>query len=366
MLRLLQTSDVHLGARHPLLGEHAAEQRQRQFAAFESAVELAITTPVELFVVAGDLFDSSVQSRASVERVAAALRKLVAARISTVILPGPGDALGRGSIYHAHDLAGLAGASAGRGSIDVLTDLAPDVALPDLGARVTARFPASGLPDDGWRIGVIDRSSRPRDDEIAAAGVDYLAIGGTQAAASGRAATVSWGSSGAPELVRIEGEPAGEVFVVTLDEAAARPTIERQRVGRTRAERVEVDLPSVADQAALVEALNARGDPDLILDVDLVGDWRDDLDLDPTDVEAALASSFFRIRIQNLGQPLLSPRPLPPEDTIAGTFLRDLEARIAEAETVEGGEAAGGGAARDLRDALRLGRRLLSGQELGR
>ncbi len=361
MLRLLQTSDVHLGARHLLLGERAAEQRQRQFVAFESAIDLAVASRVDLFIVAGDLFDSSVQSRASVERVAAALRKLVGARISTVILPGPGDAPGRASIYRAYDLAGLAGANPGRGSIEVLTDATPDLALPELGARLTARFPASGLPDDGWRIGVIDRPVRPRDDEIAGAGVDYVAIGGPHAAALGRAATVSWGSSGPPELVQIGGEPTGDVLLVTLDEGAARPAIERQRVGRTRAERVEVDLPSVADRAALIDALNARADPDLILDVDLVGEWRDDLDLDATDVEAALAGSFFRIRVQNLGRPPLSPRPLPPEHTIAGSFLRDLEARIAEAETVGGGETAG-----ELRDALRLGRRLLTGPEPGR
>jgi hypothetical protein len=361
MLRLLQTSDVHLGARHPLLGKHATEQRQRQFLAFENAIEFAIATPVDLVIVAGDLFDSSVQSRASVERVAAALRKLVVARISTVILPGPGDAPGRASIYHAHDLAGLAGVSGDRGSIHVLTGDTPDVALPALGARLTSRFPATGLPDDGWRIGVVDRPSRPRDDEIAAAGVDYLAIGGPHAAASGRAASVSWGSSGAPELVHVGGEPSGDVLLVTLDEAAGRPTVERQRVGRTRAEHVEVDLPSVADRVALVDALNARADPDLVLDVDLVGEWRDDLDLDPTDLEAALVGSFFRIRVRNLGQPPLSPRPLPPAGTIAGSFLRDLEARIAQAETVGGGEAAA-----ELREALRLGRRLLSGQEVER
>jgi len=360
MLRLLQTSDVHLGARHPSLGERAADLRARQFEAFERTVDFAVAAPVDLIIVAGDLFDTSVQSRASVERVAAAMRKLVAARISTVILPGPGDAPGRASIYHAYDLADLAGASGDRGSIDILSDAAPDIALPALGARVTSRFPATGLADDGWRIGVIDRPARPRDDEIAAAGVDYLAIGGPHAAASGRAATVSWGSSGSPELVRIDGEPTGDVLLVTLDESAGRPTVERQRVGRTRAEHVEVDLPSVADSAALIDALGQRGDPDLILDADLVGEWRDELDVDPAELEMALAGSFFRIRVRNLGQPPLSPRPLPPEDTIAGTFLRDLEGRVAAAET------AGADAAGELREALRLGRRLLAGQDVGR
>ena len=34
MLRLIHTADVHLGARHDDLGDQAAAQRERQFAAF--------------------------------------------------------------------------------------------------------------------------------------------------------------------------------------------------------------------------------------------------------------------------------------------------------------------------------------------
>ena len=61
MLRLLHTADVHLGARHADLGDAAAAQRERQFAAFEASVDLALSEKVDLFLVAGDLFDSNVQ-----------------------------------------------------------------------------------------------------------------------------------------------------------------------------------------------------------------------------------------------------------------------------------------------------------------
>ena len=46
-------------------------QRERQFAAFKASVDLAISEQVDLFLVAGDLFDSNVQPKRSVERVAA-------------------------------------------------------------------------------------------------------------------------------------------------------------------------------------------------------------------------------------------------------------------------------------------------------
>jgi hypothetical protein len=357
MLRLVQTSDVRLGARHPFLGERASDQRERQFEAFDRTVELALATPAELFIVAGDLFDSSVLPRAAVERVAGSFHKLVKAGIPIVLIPGSRDAPGRASIYHAHDLAGLVGEGPGAGTLIVLTGDAPDVDIPTLHTRVTSRFPASDLPEEGWRIGVIHREARPRDDEIAAAGVDYLAIGGPTAAATGRAANVSWGSSGAPELVDVERDGLGEVLLVTLDEAAARPTVERQRVGRTRFERLELDLAGLADQAGLVKLLAARADPDLVLDVRLTGDRRDDLELDPKAAETGLVDRFLRLRVRNAGRPTLTSGPLPPPDTIAGAFLRDLEARIAEVESVEGGATA-----HELREALRLGRRLLAGR----
>jgi hypothetical protein len=360
MLRLLQTSDVHLGARHPLLGEHAADQRLRQFEAFERTVELAASTPVELFIVAGNLFDSSVQPRASMERVGAALRTLVAAGIPTILVPGEADAPGRASIYHAYDLAKLSG-GLDAGVVEVLTPDAPDAAIPELSVRLTSRFPASDLPDDGWRVAIVHRPSRPRDDEIAACGVDYLAIGGPRVTESGRAATVSWGASGPPEVVDLLGDTTGNVLLVTLDEAAARPTIERLAIGRTRAERITIDLAGLADQAALVETIAAKADPDLVLDVQLTGDWPDELDIDAEEAEVALADRFFQVRVHNLGRATLSDRPLPTGETIAGAFLRDLEGRIAETEAAGDGD---GGA--ELREALRVGRRLLAGRRLAR
>src|SRR5262249_40899609 len=55
MLRLLHTADVHLGARHADLGDAATSQRERQFAAFKTSIDLAIDQKVDLFIVAGDL-----------------------------------------------------------------------------------------------------------------------------------------------------------------------------------------------------------------------------------------------------------------------------------------------------------------------
>ena len=69
--------------------------------------------------------------------------------------------------------------------------------------------------------------------------------------------------------------------------------------------------------------------------------------------------------------PALTEGNLPSADTIAGAFIRDLEARIAELEATAATDgqgptstAAAAAEAAELRDALRLGRLLLAGHEV--
>jgi hypothetical protein len=60
--------------------------------------------------------------------------------------------------------------------------------------------------------------------------------------------------------------------------------------------------------------------------------------------------------------PALSAGSLPSPDTIAGAFIRDVEARIAELEADPADESSL--EATELRDVLRLGRLLLAGHEV--
>lgn len=386
MLKLLHTADVHLGARHADLGEQAAAQRERQFAAFRRSVDLAIAERVDLVLIAGDLFDSNTQPRRSVERVAAELRRLAQAAIRTVIIPGTHDCYDRSSIYRAHDLPALAGVPAVGDMLVVLTPDRPEVVLPTLDAVIYGRvfdtkrapesplhgFDASGDGRATWRIGMIHGalSIRGRTDadevvidaeEIATSGLDYLALGHWHSELTARAGQVQYAYSGAPEPVAVDQDRAGNVLLVTLDlvDGARRVTVEERQVGRTKFERIDVDAGELASQAAFVEWLVARSDPDLILDVRLTGVKPDELDLDVDEVEAAVGGSFHKVRIRDAAVPALSQGAIPGEDTIAGAFIRDVEARIAELEAAEDREQA-----RELRDVLRLGRLLLSGQEV--
>ena len=209
MLRLLHTADVHLGARHADLGEAAIAQRERQFAAFVRTIDVALAELVDVVLIAGDLFDSNVQPRRSVERVAAELRRLVERRIRTVITPGTHDVYDRASVYRAYDLPSMA-APRDAGMVVVLTPEQPSTFIATCDVSIVGRpFPtkrapfgplrdagmADGLPGR-WKVGLFHAAvaipgRTDGDDvvittqEIAASGLDYVALGHWHAAQHG-------------------------------------------------------------------------------------------------------------------------------------------------------------------------------------
>ena len=394
MLRIIHTADVHLGARHDDLGEQAAAQRERQFAAFQAAIDLALDEKVDLFLIAGDLFDSNVQPRRSVERVAAQLKRLADARIRTVIAPGTHDCYDRASIYRAYDLKALAGSTDADDFVTVLTPETPRVhlAAPDVVVHgpvfATKRAPHSPLRDldaaadrggATWQVGVLHGSiaipgKTDRDevvvtlDEIAATNLDYLALGHWHSSQQGKAGAVTFAYAGAPEAVALDQDRAGKVLLVELEESGGARTVRvaERPVGKTRFEKLDIDAATIASQPALVESLMKRADPDLVLDARIIGVRPDELDLALDEIETALAGGFLKVRVRDRSLPALTEGALPPPDTIAGAFIRDLEARIAEIEAAPGADSGASNAeeAAELRDALRLGRLLLAGHEV--
>lgn len=384
MPRLLHLADVHLGARHGDLGDAADRQRARQLASFRRAIDVGIERRVDVALICGDLFDSNSQPRRTVETAAAELRRLADAGIRTFLIPGTHDAFDPASIYRAFDLRELAGLPPGSDLLTVLAvPPAPTEALiPDLDLLIlsrvftTKRAPRSPLDGvdvaaDGrarWKVAMLHSAIRipgrvETDDviieeaEIAASGLDYLALGHWHSALDGRSGATTWAFSGAPEPVAVDQDGAGGVLIVTLDvdtTGARRVTLERVPVSRTAYRTQDIDAARVASQDLLVAALRGAADPDTMLDVRIVGVRPDTLQLRPPEISAALADAYLRVRVRDRSVPAPPPGELPPPDTILGRFIRDLDERIERARAT-GDEA-------DLADALevqRLGRLLL-------
>jgi DNA repair exonuclease SbcCD nuclease subunit len=215
------------------------------------------------------------------------------------------------------------------------------------------------------------------EEEIAKTGLDYLALGHWHSAIEGRAGTVSYAYSGAPEPVAVDQDGAGQVLIVPLDDQGGRRvvTIEPKRVGQTRSEKLDLDVSGVHSQPELVDVLGRHADSNLVFDVRLTGLFPDDLDLDPDEVERSLAPSFLRFRLRDNSIPA-SPEGAvpPPPDTVLGAFVRNVEDQIAALEVSAAPAASAEPGAvlsserseevDDLREVLRLGRHLLEGRQV--
>ncbi|HEY5521099.1 MAG TPA: hypothetical protein VIK08_10600, partial [Candidatus Limnocylindrales bacterium] len=125
-------------------------------------------------------------------------------------------------------------------------------------------------------------------------------------------------------------------------------------VGRTQFRKLEIDAAGLASQAQLGGQLTDLANPDLVLDVRVLGVRNDDLDLNVEELERQLASRFLRLRVRDASLAPLVEAQLAPADTIPGALTRDFRARIVDHESRGDTERAA-----ELREALRLGMLLL-------
>ena len=88
-------------------------------------------------------------------------------------------------------------------------------------------------------------------------------------------------------------------------------TVTERPVGKTRFEKLDLDAAGITTQAAFIESLARKGDPDLVLDVRIVGVRPDELDLQPEEIESALAPSFLKVRVRDVSLPALTEGTLP-------------------------------------------------------
>jgi DNA repair exonuclease SbcCD nuclease subunit len=217
-IRLLHTSDVHL---------HSPES----CAGLDAVVDAANHLGVDLFLSAGDLFDSTRVSQETIERALESLGRLT---MPGVILPGNHDALDQSSVYHRMDLKRLAP------RVRLLTNVqGEELVIPDLDVAIwgrameehTPRFrPLEGAPSRngvGWYVGMAhgyhfatgenpDRSSPIFPEEIADTGYDYWALGHVHVFRDVSAGPVTAFYSGSPDDHAISPRP-GHVALVEMD-----------------------------------------------------------------------------------------------------------------------------------------------------
>lgn len=190
MLKLLHTSDIQLDAPFGFLGSQGRDHRKLLREAFARIIGLAEEEGFDIVLIAGDRFDSNSPQQTTVEFVATQIARL---DIPVCILPGNHDYYDEKSVYRRAPFPDNA---------LILTEQPTALELPDLDLTVYGNpirskesrvSPLKGLHSTGrtqWHVAlvhgnvvrpdIIDPARPIRSQDIAASGMDYVAMGDWQ------------------------------------------------------------------------------------------------------------------------------------------------------------------------------------------
>ncbi len=349
MIRILHTADLHLGAPFPSLGE-AERQRQGDFLqTFDRLLTLAIKNEVQLFVIAGDLFDSPRPADDLVAKVQSGIKRLAERNILTVLLPGTHDNMvGADSVYRRHEFSGAVLLSSPVVEEPVGIEVAGEqvylygfayrsFASTDAMASMVRRKPEGihiGLLH-GSRQGSPEWEYRKKDLPFDLAtlqewGLDYVALGHYHNYETLESNGRLYGCyPGSPEGKRF-GEN-GPRFCALVSVEPGRATVEPLPVGSRILEELILDLSGSESLQAAIDKIHELRSSDLLLRLTLTGVVEAPIDLKT--LHARTSGDFFHLEFVDKTRLFDSDfaRRIETEETVRGVFVRRARQLIEEA-----------------------------------
>lgn len=347
-MKLLHTADVHLDALNRSLGDRAANLRARTWEAWERALDLAIDRAVDLFICAGDLFDVARPPRATVDRALRGIERLADAGIHVAILPGTHDCWREDGLWDSPRMRALPE------SVHLLTGRKPaTVPLPHLDAAIHSCAHRCGASDQrplrdlradpgaAVNIGVahasldrgdVEDAALFSEDEIAATGMDYIALGHWHTWQDVSAGNVTAVLPGSIEVPGFGTWQVGSVALVAVEDGRAR--VERVETGSLRSREIALEAGDLRGTEDLVAHIEEHANPDLLLAVRLTGLTAPGGVLDTEAALERLEGAFFALRIADDSHPAmadLADEHLDDRLTL-GRFVELARERIEDAE----------------------------------
>jgi DNA repair exonuclease SbcCD nuclease subunit len=345
MIKILHTADVHLGREFPSLREKGADYRRQLLTTFGLTMDLALRQNVSLVLIAGDLFDSNAVLGAPVRTALASFKRLEAAGIRVCVLPGTHDRYGEDCIYRFIDLPS---------NVTVLTPQRLSQTYADLDLTVYGRaFDGKmdgtsalqglslsgdtklhvGMAHCSLRMdGAVDKETMLVDKaEIAGSRLDYLALGHWHSFRDCSQGATTAFYCGSPEPIDMDQKGAGSAALVTIHDRSM-VDVERIRVGSKVFDEIRINVELVRSVEDIAHIISAKADPNLILEAALEGIPNLDHEVDPHELEEELGRLFFCLRVTDHTNERLDEVPTEdyPQDTVAGRFIRSMEARMTQ------------------------------------
>ncbi len=316
MIRILHTADIHLGARLAKLGDKTEEQRVQIQKTFENIVDLAIEKKVDIFLIAGDLFDTNDPDQNLIDFALSCFARLNDRHIHTFVALGTHDFLSQSSILKTIDLTGLTyihifnDPSIAKIGID---DLSTVVLCNPLVSNKSGESPFQGIVRDelySYNIAMghgsvqIPGKSSSNDspitiDDINATRVDYIALGHWHNQQQIPGTNVVTWYSGAPEMIDLDQSNSGKILLVTIDDNHV-VSVESIQVGRRFFSTIEISSAMAKNAEDIITQIRTHADSNCICNVRIEGVYEGIIDGD--EIKRRVGDQFFFLQILNNAQ----------------------------------------------------------------
>lgn len=347
MVRLLHTTDLHLGVSFKSFGDFGRTVRETLKETFSRVIDLAVREKVDVILIAGDLFDSNDAPSSLVRYVTEQFRRIH--YIPICVLPGTHDCYSTDSVYRRQEFEGLR-------NVFIFKSGAPETkCFSELGlaihgrANLTNQGACSSLeglkPDSRARFNVaiahaaIKIPGRHNEmcytvglEEIEESKFDYIALGDWHKCKEySKGKTKAW-YAGSPETIQFgDGEESGYVLLVNLLEKGV--NIEKKKIGKFRWKEQEIDLQLYPPGMPLKEKILEEAGSDRIMRIKFRGLIKPDEYLILEEDEKNLKRQFAYLELDdNSVHPnITDSEALFPEGTIGHHFVQLMKRKIESA-----------------------------------
>lgn len=358
MLRIIHTSDVHIGVKLSSFRDKASLQRQSLLDVFTKIVDTAIAEHAQLVLIAGDLFDSNYPSYQSVQFVKGQLGKLNINGIYVAIAPGTHDCLSKDSIYLRENFSANLPyvyvfndetiTSKEFSDIDVTVYTKANISNKSTESPIAFLATESKQAKTKYKVamahGSVQIEGKSAEDDlpislrdIAESGVDYLALGhwhGAQEFSFGN--TKAW-YAGSPEITYQEGKGGlGQgyaLLVDILDKTEVKPI----KVSDKEMEELHIDMQVYENIENIYYELEKHANENKIISVTITGVIGSDIFIDEEKIEQDFKDKFLSISVSNktaftMDEVLARDYP---EELVIGQFMKIMKEKIEKSKTSE-------------------------------
>lgn len=352
-LKILHIADLHLGRIPRSVDLGGSNPPFDVFPTFSDICHLALQEKVDLFIIAGDLFDCANPETRLVGQVAAELRRLGSAGITVVISPGTHDTLSFSySIFHSDPFPQAIIFKESVVSEPVfLTVREMEIYLYGIAVDPTRALPwkesFKRRKQEGFHIGVLhctvegdnvrpieERYLPVKKEELLSFGLDYLALGHhhsfqTFLNAEGRVFACYPGS---PEGTSFRSSELGDRFVALVEIKEGDLSLRGHKINRFLWQEKELDVSGLEKEEELAQKIGQWKGENVLLKLRLTGAPDGLLDLEK--VQGLAQPEFYYLGLKDHMQIFDSSfvERVKEEKTIRGLFVRKILEELQRAQ----------------------------------